>query len=220
MPADEPMTTEQIWRAVATERSTLANTLASLPEAAWDHDSLCDDWRVRDVVAHVILSARPNLGSILVNLIRARGDLDRLIRDTAVRHAQRRTTGQLLAELRDSIDARVAALGTTPADRLMDVLVHGQDIAVPLGITREMPVAAARSAIQRVWEMGSPFHAREKFSGYRLVATDDEWTVGDGPVIEGSLTALLLLTTGRDVALDQHTGDGVTRLKLNTTGNR
>ncbi|MEV0030152.1 maleylpyruvate isomerase family mycothiol-dependent enzyme [Nocardia sp. NPDC050793] len=212
MAANEPMTTEQIWRAVATERVTLVELLASLPEAAWDHASLCADWRVRDVVAHVILSARPNLGSILVDLIRARGDLHRLIRDTAVRHAQRRTTRQLLAELRDSIDAQVAALGTTPTDRLMDVLVHGQDIAVPLGVEREMPVAAARSALQRVWDMGSPFHAREKLGGYRLVATDDEWAVGDGPVIEGSLTALLLLTTGRDAALDQLTGDGVARL--------
>ncbi|WP_431971762.1 maleylpyruvate isomerase family mycothiol-dependent enzyme [Nocardia sp. bgisy134] len=212
MAAYEPMTTEQIWLAVATERATMVELLTSLPEAAWDHASLCADWRVRDVVAHVILSARPNLGSILVNLIRARGDLHRLIRDTAVRHAQRRTTAQLLAELSDSIDTRVAALGTTPADRLMDVLVHGQDIAVPLGIARVMPVAAARSAIERVWVMGSPFHAREKFAGYRLVATDDEWAVGDGPVIEGSSTALLLLVTGREAALDQLTGEGVARL--------
>ncbi|MFI2473060.1 maleylpyruvate isomerase family mycothiol-dependent enzyme [Nocardia xishanensis] len=212
MAAHEPMTTEQIWRAVTAERATLAELLASLPEAALDHASLCADWRVRDVVAHVILSARPHLGSILVNLIRARGDLHRLIRDTAVRHAQRRTTGQLLAELRDIVDARIAAFGTTPADRLMDVLVHGQDIAVPLGIERTMPVAAARAGIQRVWEVGSPFHAREKFGGYRLVATDDEWAVGDGPVIEGSLTALLLLTTGREAALDRLAGDGVTRL--------
>ncbi|MGV9610828.1 maleylpyruvate isomerase family mycothiol-dependent enzyme [Nocardia xishanensis] len=165
MAAHEPMTTEHIWRAVATERATLAELLTSLPEAAWDHASLCADWRVRDVVAHVILSARPNLGSILVNLIRARGDLHRLIRDTAVRHARRRTTGQLLAELRDSVDARIAALGTTPADRLMDVLVHGQDIALPLGIERTMPVAAARAGIQRVWEVGAPFHAREKLGG-------------------------------------------------------
>ncbi|WP_435592949.1 maleylpyruvate isomerase family mycothiol-dependent enzyme [Nocardia sp. bgisy118] len=212
MAAYEPMTTEQIWLAVATERATMVELLTSLPEAAWDHASLCADWRVRDVVAHVILSARPNLGSILVNLIRARGDLHRLIRDTAVRHAQRRTTAQLLAELSDSIDTRVAALGTTPADRLMDVLVHGQDIAVPLGIARVMPVAAARSAIERVWVMGSPFHAREKFAGYRLVATDDEWAVGDGPVIEGSSTALLLLVTGRAAALEQLTGEGVARL--------
>ncbi|QIS10067.1 maleylpyruvate isomerase family mycothiol-dependent enzyme [Nocardia arthritidis] len=197
MAAETSLTTEQIWRAVAAERASLVELLRSLPENDWDRASLCDDWRIRDVVGHLVMPMRPDIGWILVNLIRARGNLARLIRDTAIRHAQRRTNQQLLAELRDRIDSRLTPIGTTPADRLMDMLVHGQDIAIPLGITREMPVAAARSALARVWEMGAPFHAREKFSGYRLVATDGEWAEGGGPVIEGSLADLLLLTTGR-----------------------
>jgi uncharacterized protein (TIGR03083 family) len=212
MAADTSMNVEQIWRAVATERASLVELLESLPGTAWDHASLCDGWRVREVVAHLILSTRADLGSILVNLIRARGNLARLIRDTAIRHAHGRTTGQLLAELRECVDSRVTAVGTAPADRLMDVLVHGQDIAAPLGIAREMPVAAARLALERVWQMGAPFHARDKLRGCRLVATDGEWTVGEGPVIEGSVTALLLLITGRPTAQGELIGDGVARL--------
>ncbi|WP_433758058.1 maleylpyruvate isomerase family mycothiol-dependent enzyme [Nocardia sp. CA-135398] len=210
--AEETMTSgDQIWRAVAAERAGLVELLEPLSQADWDHPSLCDGWRVRDVVAHIVLSARASLGWILINVIRARGSLDRAIRDTAIRHANRITTQQLLGELRDSIDARVTAIGTTPADRLMDLLVHGQDIAVPLGITRDMPVAAARLAINRIWTMGAPFHARKKFTGYRLVATDTDWSAGAGAAITGPLAALLLIVTGREHVWDQLTGAGAAR---------
>jgi uncharacterized protein (TIGR03083 family) len=205
------MSTEQIWRAVDTERASLVELLESLPKADWSHVSLCDGWRVCDVVAHLVLSARPSIGWILLNVIRARGSLDRAIRDTATRHADCRTTSQLLAELRASVGAHVTVYGTTPLDRLMDLLVHGQDIAVPLGIEREMPVAAARAALDRIWQTRAPFHARKKFSGYRLVASDTEWSVGAGPAIEGSVAALLLLLTGRHAAPNQLTGDGAAR---------
>jgi uncharacterized protein (TIGR03083 family) len=208
MAEDTMMSTDQIWRAVAAERAGLVELLEPLSEADWDHPSLCDGWRVRDVVAHVVLSARASIGWILINVIRARGSLDRAIRDTAVRHADRVTTRQLLGELRDSIDARVTAVGTTPADRLMDLLVHGQDIAVPLGITREMPVAAARLAIHRIWTTGAPFHARKKFTGYRLAATDTDWAAGTGSAITGPVAALLLIVTGRQHVWDQLTGPG------------
>lgn len=91
----------------------------------------------------------------------------------------------------------------------MDLLVHGQDIAVPLGLSREMPVAAARISLDRVWTMGRTFQAARRFSGYRLTATDTGWQRGDGPEIEGPVSALLLLATGREVALDRLTGPGV-----------
>ncbi|MBF6147809.1 MULTISPECIES: maleylpyruvate isomerase family mycothiol-dependent enzyme [Nocardia] len=200
--------TEQVWQAVAAERASLVELLRALPESGWEQTSLCAGWRVRDVVAHLIMSADSGLGAILFNLIRARGDFDRMVRDTAIRYAGRSTTAQLLAELRDSVDARVTPVGTTPVDRLMDLLVHGQDIAIPLGIPREMPVAAAESALDRVWNGGFPFHARKKFGNYRLVASDGEWTAGTGPIIEGSVTNLLLLITGRRPAPDQLTGEG------------
>ncbi|WP_067822975.1 maleylpyruvate isomerase family mycothiol-dependent enzyme [Nocardia inohanensis] len=203
----EALHDEQIWQAVRAERVTLVEMLAGLTERQWDEPSLCGEWRVREVVAHIVLSTTPNIASILFNLIRARGNLDRTIRDTAIRLAARTTTGELLAELRAGIDARVTVIGTTPADRLMDLLVHGQDIALPLGIPREMPLPAARSAIDRIWSTGAPFHVRERLAGKRLVATDIDWSAGDGPaVVTGPISALLLLSTGREQAWRQLTG--------------
>jgi uncharacterized protein (TIGR03083 family) len=96
---------------------------------------------------------------------------------------------------------------------LLDILVHGQDIALPLGRIRPMPTAAATAAAQRVWDMGFPFRARKRLAGLRLTATDADWTVGSGAGVEGPIAALLLLATGRDAAVQQLTGDGVRTLR-------
>ncbi len=48
--------------------------------------------------------------------------------------------------------------------------------------------------------------------GFRLTATDTAWSVGSGLPVEGPIAALLLLVTGRDVALDRLDGEGAHRL--------
>jgi hypothetical protein len=61
--------------------------------------------------------------------------------------------------------------------------------------------------------MGFPFRARKRLAGLRLTATDTDWAVGAGAPVEGPMSALLLLVTGRDAAVDQLTGDGVRTLR-------
>lgn len=188
---------DTIWQAVAHERTTLVELLRELPESAWDTASLCEGWRIRDVVAHLVLATRVTIRALVVNLIRARGNTDRLIRDTAVRHADRTPTAALLTELQAIIDSRVIPIGTTPIDRLMDLLVHGQDIAVPLGVDRVMPPTPARLSLDRVWTMGAPFHAQSLLAGYSLTATDTAWSAGEGTPITGTAAELLMVVTGR-----------------------
>ncbi|KAA8882104.1 maleylpyruvate isomerase family mycothiol-dependent enzyme [Nocardia colli] len=204
----ETMTDEDIWRAVAAERQTMADLLADRTESDWNHQSLCADWRVRDVVAHVVLCTRANLGWILINLIRAGGSVHGALRDTAIRHADSVSTRQLHAELRASVPSRFFPVGTVPTDRLLDMLVHVQDIAMPLGLTREMPSIPARESLNRVWATGSRFGIEERLTGYRLVATDIDWSAGDGLRVEGTAGVLLMLATGRTVAAAQLTGPG------------
>ncbi|MEV6560467.1 maleylpyruvate isomerase family mycothiol-dependent enzyme [Nocardia sp. NPDC051756] len=204
----ETMTDEDIWRAVAAERQTMADLLADRTESDWNRQSLCADWRVRDVVAHVVLCTRANLGWILINLIRAGGSVHGALRDTAIRHADSVSTRQLHAELRASVPSRFFPVGTVPTDRLLDMLVHVQDIAMPLGLVRETPSIPARESLNRVWATGSRFGIEERLAGYRLVATDIDWSAGDGLLVEGTAGALLLLATGRTVAAAQLTGPG------------
>lgn len=75
-----------------------------------------------------------------------------------------------------------------------------------------MPTPSARLAIDRVWKTNWLFHAQDRFSPYRLTATDTNWSVGTGPTIEGPIADLLLLTTGRTAKLPTLTGPGAALL--------
>ncbi|GAA2556663.1 maleylpyruvate isomerase family mycothiol-dependent enzyme [Pseudonocardia hydrocarbonoxydans] len=188
------------WEVIAGQRTALADLLDGLAPEQWEAPSLCEGWRVRDVAAHVALTPQhPGPGAMLVGAVRARGDFDRLNRDLALAHAER-GPDRLVAELRAHAANRRLPVVTTYRNLLFDVLVHVQDVAIPLGVEQPMPVAAAREGVQRVWSMGWPFHARRRLGGMRLVATDSDWTAGDGPEVHGTTGALLLLLTGRTAA--------------------
>lgn len=204
---------DEIWSAVDRERVALAELVAGLPAESWYARSLCGEWRVIDVVAHVALSARATLGLLAVSMIRARGNFSRMSRDTAIRLADASTPESLTRALRGAVGSRRTPVGTTPTDRLMDLLVHGQDIAVPLGLDHPMPPGAALVSLRRIWAGGWPFHARRRLAGVRLVATDVEWAAGQGPEVRGPVSALLLLATGRPAALDFVDGPGVMSLR-------
>ena len=210
-----PLDGDAVWAAIDHERLDLADLLDDLAPAEWEQPSLCAGWRVRDVVAHLAL-AQTGAGRATLDLLRARGGLPRMIHDTAVRHAAS-PTERLIAQLRGMAGSRRTAPGVTPLEPLVDVLVHGQDIAVPLGRSRTMPVAAATTAATRVWDMPWPmsttFSPRRRLAGLRLVATDADWAVGEGHRVEGPVAALLMVLTGRTAATrDQLSGPGASRL--------
>ena len=205
------MELDDVWRTIDAERRGLADLLEDLSPAEWDTPSLCAGWRVGDVAAHLTL-AHMGYREVLLGAVRARGSFDVMIRDTALRAASL-PRAEYPRRLRAMVGSRRAAPFVTPVEPLIDVLVHGQDITVPLGRTRTMPTAAAAAAAQRVWDMGFPFRAQRRLAGLRLAATDADWTVGSGAPVEGPVAALLLLVTGRAAGVDQLTGDGVGRLR-------
>lgn len=207
------MDRDEKWSVIAGQRRVLADLLAGLDEEQWEQPSLCAQWRVRDVAAHVALTPRsPGILRILAMGLRARGDFDALNRDLALAHA-RRPPAELVAQLRELADSRRKPAVTTLDNLLFDTLVHVQDVAVPLGITAVMPLDAAREGAGRVWRMGWPFWARRRLHGIRLRATDVDWSAGAGAEVRGPIQALLLLLTGRTgTVLAQLDGPGVARL--------
>ena len=48
----------EIWPTVHSERKALASDLAALSDQQWSVPSLCTDWTVRDVVAHMTATAK------------------------------------------------------------------------------------------------------------------------------------------------------------------
>jgi uncharacterized protein (TIGR03083 family) len=212
------MDTDGVWRAIDAERAGLADLLDDLTPAEWATPSLCSGWRVRDVAAHLTLShMRP--ATAVREALRARGNYDRMVHDSAVRQAAL-PCDEFPRRLRAMVGSRRKVPFVAPLVPLLDVLVHGQDIARPLGRDRPMPLDAAVTAADHVWSMGWPFHAQRRLRGLHLAATDAAWSAGDGLAVEGPISALLLLMTGRDAAIDELAGEGVGALAGGTDGSR
>ncbi|MFE9770827.1 maleylpyruvate isomerase family mycothiol-dependent enzyme [Streptomyces sp. NPDC005931] len=194
--------TDERWRIVDRERASLVELLEGLRPEEWDTPTRCGDWRVRDVAAHLTVAARFSHSRVLRECLRARGNIDRMIHDSAVREGER-PVGEIVGALRSVIGSRRLAPTTTSREPLLDILVHGQDIALALGRHREMPREAARDAADRVWTMRFPPRPWP-LPRARLVATDIDWTRGEGEEIRGPVGALLLLLTGRAYAAVPH----------------
>ena len=204
------MDRDEVWRTIDQQRAELADLMETFSKAEWETPSLCAGWRVREVAAHLTL-AHTTLREAIGPAIRARGGFNRMIYESALRQAERPVTDYPVL-LRAMVGSRRKAPFISDLEPLIDQLVHGQDIVVPLGRTREMPPEAAAVAAQRAWEMNWPFKVRKRLHGFSLAASDHPWSIGEGPRVEGSMRALLMLVTGRDVVLPELSGPGADAL--------
>jgi len=205
------MDEDEVWKTIGTQRAALADVLESLTPDEWERDSLCAGWTVRDVAAHVISSPQATVGRVIPAMVRARGNFNRFMFQEAKRWSDR-PTEFIVADFRRLDGSRRHPPGTTRLDPLVDVLVHTQDIVRPLGRQHPMPARPSAVAANHVWRHSFPYGARKRLGGYRLTATDIEWTLGDGPAVEGSMGAILLLLTGRTASLPELSGDGAGQL--------
>jgi uncharacterized protein (TIGR03083 family) len=204
---------EEYWFAVRALRLKIADLLESLAPEEWDAPSLCRGWRVRDVAGHVAVVPTITTWRMMSVAPRARFDPNRINTMIAIQEGSRRPD-EIIALLRQRAGGRRTAKALDTRNSLFDVIVHSQDIALPVGRDFQVPVAFTRTGLQRVWEMGWPFNAKRKLGAFTLRASDIDWRVGDGPEVSGPALALLLLLTGRlnAAVIDLH-GPGVKALE-------
>ncbi len=188
----------QIWACIDEQRADLADLLDTLSAEQWETASLCPGWTVRHVAAHITQSTT-NWGRLTFELLRSGFRFNAVTLRMA--REDRRTPQEITAALRAMVGGRRRPPGTAVADPLMDVLVHGQDIAVPLGIERTMPTAQAVVVAERLWKMGFPFNARRRFPNVSFTATDADFSVGDGDVVRGPIQDIVMTLSGRRAGL-------------------
>ena len=148
------MDSDTVWQHIDAERSWLADLLEALPSDGWEHPSLCEQWTVRDVAAHLAL-AQTRVWDLLWPAVRAGFRYDRLVRDTALRSPLAHE--EIVATLRGFIGSRRRVAFITDLEPLIDILVHNQDISLPLGIHHPMPPDAAAAAADRVISTPAPY---------------------------------------------------------------
>ena len=191
------MDSETIWQHIDAERSMLADLLESLPPAVWEQSSLCDGWTVRDVGAHLTFS-HARLRDVAWPAVRTGFRYNEMIRYAALHSPL--AHAQIVATLRGFVGSRRKAPFVSEVEPLLDILVHFQDICVPLGIEHPMPVDAAVAAADRVLSLRGPMRLWNTPRGVRLVATDADWAYGDGIAQEAPIQSHLLTLTGRQRA--------------------
>ncbi len=183
--------------------------LHTLDDADWDRPSLCEGWRVRDVVGHILDGNELRLTTLPFRLARHGFSSDRSGKVHSIARAEGRTPAELLRDF----DERNAWAGTCrvfpPKLVLLDRLVHHQDIRRALGHERQVPEARLRAALDATPKLGSVFGAKKRTRGLSFRATDLDWTWGEGPEITGPGEALLLAMLGRRPALADLTGAGL-----------
>jgi uncharacterized protein (TIGR03083 family) len=203
---------DESWQLIEGHRRAIAELLDLLTPQEWERASLCTGWRVRDVAAHLALgTSAPPVGKMILEAVRARGNFDRLNHDLAVRHAQRPTT-VITRELRENAGSRDLPAVTNYRNIVFDVLVHGQDIAVPLSRTLLFSTSAGAAAAENLWQLRWPWSTQRRFRGLSFSATDTDWSAGVGPAVRGPIRSLLLVLAGRPAALPELTGEGLPEL--------
>lgn len=200
-----------------TQRDGFIRTLEGLTPDQWLEPSLCAEWRVVDVAAH--LAWAPVMGAAAGAAAMARNgfSMNRMIARSAVSWSDRGRDA-ILDQLRDNARTGARPIGMPPVAALADAVVHGLDVRLPLGLPGEVPAEAlgpvADFALGTPWPMNVVVggSARRRVAGVRLVATDADWTHGTGPEVRASAEDLLLLLHGRTPRPEDLSGPGAPTL--------
>ena len=192
------------------ERRDFADLLSQLAPGQWDQPSLCELWRVRDVVAHVLSYDELKPWEVALRMARG-GFIPKRANAIGVAEYAGRTPDQLTALMRACIPPRGLTAGFGGMIALVDGMIHQQDIRRPLGIPRDIPQPRLRAVLD--YSLNAPaVRGAHRTRQVRLIATDMDWTHGSGPEVTGPAEALLMVMAKRPDALNQLSGAGKTIL--------
>ena len=187
------MTDMQSWVGPTFDR--LAELLADGPVETWDAPSLCADWQVRHVVAHVTMPARLTPEQYGAEMAAARGDFTVLSNTVASRDASL-PLGVLLDQLRSPVLHAWQPPGGGAVGALSHAVVHSLDVTVALGRPAAAPGEAVVAVLDQLTAAQGAWFGVD-LTDVRLEATDTAWSWGAGPAVRADSGSLLALLSGR-----------------------
>jgi uncharacterized protein (TIGR03083 family) len=188
------------------ERRDFVDLLDGLSPEQWEQPSLCELWRVRDVVAHVVSYEELSRWQLVRRFAKG-GFVPPRINAIGVAEYAARSPRQLTQLMRACIPPRglTSAFGGMIA--LVDGMIHQQDIRRPLGQRRVIPPDRLHRVLDYALTSPATRGAR-RTRGVRLVAADLDWAHGEGPEVTGPAEALLMAMAARPDAFDELAGPG------------
>ena len=195
------------------ERDAIVQTLRSLTPQQWDAPSLCDGWRVRDVAGHLVTGLEMSLPKVLAKTAGAGFNINKASAKAAV-EAGSRPVEQLTQKLESTSELSGFAKVLGYAKLVPDITIHHEDIRRAVGLApHEVPIERMKFSLTTLRKDVGPLKAKKRGQGLRFVATDLDWSEGEGPEVRGPALSLLLAMGGRSAGLDECEGDGVAVLR-------
>jgi uncharacterized protein (TIGR03083 family) len=205
------MATTSPWPLIHAEREALIADLGTLTDEQWATRSLCDDWTVRDVLGHMISTAKMTPPKFFASMAAAGFRFNNMNAKGVAAEATS-NPADALAHLRSHLKDTTHPPGPVEA-MLGEAVIHPADIRRPLGIAHEYPEEALIRVADFFKGSNLLIGAKRRIDGVTLRATDTGWSTGSGPEVTGPQLSLILAMTGRSAALADLSGEGVGTLK-------
>jgi uncharacterized protein (TIGR03083 family) len=201
---------DSIWPTVHAERKALLEDVSDLSDAEWSTPSLCTEWTVADVLAHLLSAAKMTPPRFAIRFAGAGFDFNKFTAQQVAIEGGDGPAATLTAFR--AAEPRETAPPGPKATWLGEAFVHGEDIRRPLGIRREYPLAQVTRALAFYAGSNTVIGGKNRVAGLTLQPSDIDFSIGTGPTVRGPAIALLLAATGRKSALDELSGAGLPTL--------
>lgn len=186
----------QLTNETHAERARLVGLFSDLTPEQWSTPSLCEGWRVREVVAHITMPFRTKPLGYMAGVVRARFSFNRYADRDARSTARAMSQAELVELLRRNINNPWRPPGGGAVGALSHDVIHGLDITEPLGLPA--PPADRIALVLTSAGARQLSYFGVDLEGKRLVATDAEVSVGEGAnVVPMTAKEILLVATGR-----------------------
>jgi uncharacterized protein (TIGR03083 family) len=139
-----------VWSDVHQERHALLELLEALTVEEWNTPSLCTEWRVRDVVGHMVSETSMTVPKVAWGIARSGFRINRYIAVSAQRQGETPIT-DLLENFRNIVLSRAHLPGLSSFSMLADIVIHQMDIRRPLERVRSIPNRRMVAVAEDLW---------------------------------------------------------------------
>jgi uncharacterized protein (TIGR03083 family) len=197
----------EVWIDVHDERESLLALLETLTQVEWSTQSLCAEWRVRDVVGHLVSETTMSIPKLVKGTVRSGFRINKFIA-TDARRTGGMTDSELVDAFRAAVPTRTHLPGLSSMSMLEGIVIHSLDIRHPLRRDSQIPesrmVLVASDLLSSRYFVGN-----QLFTDLRVTATDAEWSSGEGKEVNGPIEGFVLAMSGRFAGLDVLQGEGM-----------
>lgn len=150
----------------------------------------------------------------MAQMLKARGDL-RKVNSRCVAPLAAAGPAAIIADLRENAASDFKPPGMGFEAPLNDLVMHRRDMFLPLDIVYESPPDMVMNSLAMATQggMAKMVNSVKFLKGLRCVASDLDWSWGDGHEITGSALPLAHALWGRGQSLGELSGPGVEILR-------